>query len=304
MRPYVILEGPDAGGKSTLAKTFEASGYAVVHTGPPRTLAPYEMYFRTLANLQSRTRSGIDSRPVVFDRFHLGERVYGPVLRDIDRLGPVYHRMLDRVLLGLGALIVYCATSIEKMTADWEERVALGKELLTDKGRYRRLFDLYEEQLDLQEIDWCIHDYMSLSAEDTLAFSESTYVENKGPGIGRWAPGESILLVGEQIARPNITLVDWPFTGVSASSYWLTEQLLNWRVPERRLYWVNAVRPGGVELDADFLEKLQPSKVIALGERASDWCYGAGVRPIEVPHPAFWKRFKYGVPYPLKEHLV
>lgn len=301
---YIILEGPDLGGKSTLAAQLADKGFAVVHTGPPTGLPPYEQYLRMLMNAETRVRTGMDLRPTVFDRFHLGERVYGPVLRDCDRLGPIYHRMLDRILLGFDAALVYCCTDKAKMVADWEVRAAAGKELITDKSRYMKLFELYDERLTEQELYTYRYDYANDSVRHLLADVESYDNWNVGPGIGQWQPGSATLLVGEQIARPHMTMVDWPFTGVSASSVWLTQQLIDWNVKESGLYWVNAIRPDGSELNDDFIEKLEPRKIIALGEKAATWCVRNGYAAVEVPHPQYWKRFHYGKPYPLKEHLT
>lgn len=302
-RPYIILEGPDCGGKSTLAKELELRGYAVIHTGPPGSTPPYESYFSALQHLTTRVKAGIDNRPVVFDRFHLGERVYGKVLRENDRLGPVYHRMLDRILLGLGAVLVYCTTDEADMLKKWKQRNAEGKELVTDSGVYQELFQEYEFHFGTQSIEWHTYDYRYSTPDDLLETVNASYVENKGPGIGLWAPGEVTLLVGQQIARPANGKHDWPFVGISSSSFWLSSLLEEWKVQERSLYWINALAADGSDIDSDFLDELRPRQIIALGDIAADWCLRAGHRPHEVPHPSFWKRFKYGQPYPLKGYL-
>lgn len=306
--PIFVLEGPDGGGKSTLAHALEDLGWRYVHVGPPAGQPPYQQYLDLLADVARKRRTDIDVRPVVFDRLHLGERVYGPVLRDHDGLGPIHQRMLDRVLMGLSAVIVYCDPGEEAMTRVWAERAASGKELVKDRSLFAEIVKRYGAVLREQEVPWRRWSYLEAGA-DPLGqyFMDARGHENTGPGIGDWHPGGSTLLVGEQVNGSPGTL-DWPFTGWAGSSRWLAEQLTSWGVPERNLYWVNAVTPSGEQLSPAFLADLQPRRVIALGKVAESWCLAHHGQEIisfsVVDHPQFWKRFHAKEPYPLRHLLV
>lgn len=305
--PVIVLEGPDCGGKTTLANWLVKNhDCQLVHTGPPQGL-PFQEYMSQLMDVDLKRRMGMDTRPVVFDRLHLGERVYGPIVRDNDRLGPYYNRMLDRVLLGFGAVIVYCAPCDRQLTVDeWRKRAAEGKELITNEGLFEKVLQEYQSLMVKQIVSLAMYDYTAPNAELNLIERVQTYgaFPNEGPGIGHWSPGKSTLLVGEQIAKPISGKVDWPFTGVGGSSLWLAERLEEWGVSERDLYWVNALRPANQKADPEFIARLRPKKVIALGVMADNWLDEAGIAHEKVDHPQSWKRFNYGKPYPLREHLT
>lgn len=130
--------------------------------------------------------------------------------------------------------------------------------------------------------------------------SDSTH-----PGVGNFCPG-SVLLIGEQSARPKTSTNQWPFCDVRACSGWLNSQLELARIPEERLYWVNALNNDGTKLAlAPLVDNLYPSAIIALGKVAEQLCKSAKSRSLEftkfitVPHPQYWKRFKHHEPYQL-----
>lgn len=70
---HFIIEGPDGAGKTTYAQALcEQFGYEYHHEGPPPIgVNTFTHYLRLLER----------SKPTVFDRLHLGELVYGPLLR-------------------------------------------------------------------------------------------------------------------------------------------------------------------------------------------------------------------------------
>jgi hypothetical protein len=305
MKPLLILEGPDCGGKTTLAETLEREhGYRRVHMGPPGPQHPYEQYMEALADAAIRQKQGIDTRPVVFDRLHLGERVYGPQLRGEDKLGAALTRQLDRVIMGLNGAIVYCRTDTETTLEIWRDRNAKGLELVKNEGQMRAIIDRYDAIMAEQASTKLRHDWQTQWTAGALLEVSQREQRNVGPGIGHWTEGVT-LLIGERINREFRGSIDWPFTGIGASSLWLTEQLISWGVSENDLYWVNAKSPLGDDLDPSFIEKLRPKKIIALGNLAEGWCrFVAKCQFSTVEHPQFWKRFRHKEPYPLKELLT
>jgi hypothetical protein len=77
----IIVEGPDGAGKTTLAKRLAQDlDLEYHHEGPPpQGVASLTHYTRLLGDAKGKR--------VIFDRFALGERVYGPILRGHDSLG-------------------------------------------------------------------------------------------------------------------------------------------------------------------------------------------------------------------------
>lgn len=83
---FVIVEGADGSGKTTLAEQLaERFGAEYEHVGPPRTdMTPFAEHIEYAFVLAK------EYGQVVFDRFHLGCFAYGPIFRpenDIDGIG-------------------------------------------------------------------------------------------------------------------------------------------------------------------------------------------------------------------------
>lgn len=291
----IVLEGPDGAGKSTLAKTLETQfeGFAkisTVHHGPyPHLKNPSVNY---LASLRRKQHNGDKKELVILDRSWLSEPIYGKVLRaGIDRVGVASRRMLERVALKCGALVVRCLPPLKTVQANWAARK--GKELIEApehlaavwKGYQTMRTDLPLVEYDFTEGDGGVefivdHVYQAMKARPPAT------------GIGQWGP-ESTLLVGEKVSKhglPDLPFVSFMDRGCSA---WLARHLEDWRVWEDQLYWVNSE-----ELAPDFMGRPDaPTKVVALGRKASSWCEQAGLAYQAVDHPAYWKRFHHNVPY-------
>lgn len=94
----IVIEGVDATGKSTLAESFKKEwGVEVRHSGPPERhpLIEYGQLF------DSPTTPS-----VIFDRYHWGEEVYGPLYRGKSGLGTFGFLWMEFVLLARGAVTI------------------------------------------------------------------------------------------------------------------------------------------------------------------------------------------------------
>ena len=114
--------------------------------------------------------------------------------------------------------------------------------------------------------------------------------------------------MGEQVNINKKTGVHkWrlPFVGTDGCARWLAERLDEERIPEHRLYWVNAKRPDGSLTRVGFLQKLRPKRIITLGNTAKLWAQLNKLHhAIHVPHPSYWKRFHHHDRYPLLDVLL
>jgi len=256
-----------------------------------------------------------DLADVILDRSWLSEPIYGAAYRGgANRIMRWQRRMLERVALGRGASVVLCRTPWRTCKENFQRRKAEGGEMLDDTKQLRAVYDGYAKlERELEPGPMFEYNYETTIA-DCLALAldgPRAPVENLGPGIGRWAPSKSVLLVGE---RPGGFGGRWhlPFVSLRADgcSAWLAEQLEEYDIPESALYWVNAYESVDVPLDPHFLTALQPKHVFALGEEARDWCvahlrdHGVG-REEWSPHfhPQYHKRFHSKKPYPLIKEL-
>lgn len=99
----IVLEGPDWSGKSTIAEELaNKHGFAVWHKGPIEDEVSVE-YVQPIIRFSHNTMP----RRVVCDRWHLGEMIYGPILRGESKVSLQQAEMIDQLILNAGGILVY-----------------------------------------------------------------------------------------------------------------------------------------------------------------------------------------------------
>jgi hypothetical protein len=296
----IILEGPDGAGKSVLAETLRIrltrDGWAVIthHHGPYPNLKDPSLYY--LSSMRRRAHFKQARYAVILDRSWLSEPIYGEVLRGgLDRVGVASRRMLERVALKCGALVVLCYPPYEACRTNWQARRA--QELVPDAAWLRAIHDLYAPLRFLERTNLMVLRYDYAGERGQLdAILEALEIERQrltpAAGIGLWSDS-STLLVGDRVSRhgwQDLPFVSFKKGGCSA---WLATRLEAWGVSERRLYWVNAH-----EQSPELLGWPQaPKKIVALGQVAARWLERAGLDYASVPHPQAHKRFHFNEEY-------
>lgn len=158
MRKVVILEACDGAGKSYLAKQLhDQYGYSIVKTGPPApdrdvAVTYLDVLYNALA-YPGRT---------LFDRHYLGEAIYGPLLRGVDRMGPDGLAVVERVIADHDVRLIICCPPWDVLVKGWSGK----DDLLKKETQLRWVNDQYlyhAERLSLQPYDWTATD-----AETTL----------------------------------------------------------------------------------------------------------------------------------------
>lgn len=102
----IILEGPDGGGKSTLAQALsEALGVPRHHSGGPPKNA------QEIAQRHRRVLEALrDRKPIIFDRVPaVSDPIYGPIIRGAT---PITHDMVLELRDALVLPIIYCRPPI------------------------------------------------------------------------------------------------------------------------------------------------------------------------------------------------
>lgn len=290
-----ILEGPDGAGKTTLAKSYKALEY--VHFGPPPKgrLGAWWQYLELLVDLWDHPRP----EGVIVDRFIHGELIYGPILRGETDLTWSHIRMLERVLMGMNARLIICLPPWDIVKYNWQQRPE--QELVKTEAQLWEIYQFYMQLLGSRQGMLPRHVYDYMTGDLPPAMDNRIGFINQGPGIGLFAPGNT-LLIGDQV-NPRHGKEDWPFVSSQGCSIWLAEQLDLAQVPEHSLYWVNA-RVGGQDISPAFIDRLEPGKVIAMGSIAHRWCQKHKLGHTEVQHPQYHKRFIHNSTYPLLQELL
>ena len=286
-----IFEGPDGSGKSTAAKVFaETTGAKYVHfPALPRVS-------RNLGRMyvEAMLPALLGYQDVVFDRCWLSEMPYGVAFREgRDRLTDASRRMLERLAMRCGAVVVRCQPAWETVKKTYLSRKH--REMLDNDGQLKTVYDLYAEQgTDLPEL---VYDYTKepvlrqLLVDGARMRPHPLDLASAGNWDGR------VVLIGEAFAerKDNDAWYQWPFASFSGEgcSQWLAEKLGLIEVGEDQILWLNS------DQDLSVLYDLKPERIIALGNQAYDQLYRLKIAAATVPHPQAWKRFNHGQRYPL-----
>jgi hypothetical protein len=277
-----VFEGPDLAGKSSLAdeleKTFLAGGEAVTRMkhGPLKQDALTEY----LMPLQDYDTSSV----WIIDRLHLGELVYGPLMRGTSRLSMAQAYYIELAL---------------RYASRGDDFVSL-EQLITVRKHYN--------ELAFHHMSWYMNAYTDAFRADQLAY-QLYLTRQAGLPPTEYLGGQrpKVLLLGDRQANGSATLkrpaIIWPFAPWNGTSgHWLFQSLLAAEVQIYDVGILNACDRPPLELQMTWLKLGQPP-TIALGLNAKKAAEGVGI-PLanHIPHPQFARRFHHKdlVPYGLE----
>lgn len=286
MGKILILEGPDGSGKTTLADALVQRGWVKNHFGPPTSSDLLHTYAKALYD------ASLSDKNTVFDRLHLGETVYGPILRNRDLLGEVGIRILLRIINGVGGYVVIAMPPYEVAVANWRNRAG---ELFKDDAVYRQVYGAYQQIVfsGLHGAPACgTWDYSKVPLAIAIQNIEFVMKYRSSLPLGIIGSGNPrFLIVGE---KANHTDLDLPFVSLTGSSEYLNECLVDAGFGERELAFVNARNLAGKPNQlASAWELIGEPYPILLGKVAKDAFVFTPCGSF-IPHPAYWKRFKAG----------
>lgn len=314
--PYIILEGPDGTGKTTLARALEGRGFNYVHCGPPTEPA--------LGFYTKRARGA--PGPTVIDRFHVGSYCYGMAFRNTPDLTLFENWLLEGFLYAHGAMLVYCIVPPEAV----EQNLSRGPDSADAKiyevpEKRELLRRLYDEQMAETELPVVRYDYTA--RENALADTASD--------LALWSAHQDLVLptsefdaIGNTVSPRYVFVADRPNwydglvrearrRGWTRDQYGLARALFSrwglasggasssWR------YLHQTVKSAGLRFE-DFclFNSIQGDgrraldlrrdpcwyarrDVVALGRNASEVLRLSGIRHRTVPHPQHVRRFHY-----------
>jgi energy-coupling factor transporter ATP-binding protein EcfA2 len=164
MKKIYVIEGPDGSGKSTLAKAIKSvilkqdplAQVTMMHFGAPK-MNPFVEYMNALG--EWLVQNSLDEQAhsyLVIDRFHIGERVYGTMLRNNPVMTKSQLRAIDDLLDQLNAVKIFAISSNEVL---WDTMTRRGDELFGegDKNLVMQIADFWRTVMS--EFDgWNVYD--------------------------------------------------------------------------------------------------------------------------------------------------
>ncbi len=163
-----IFEGPDCGGKSTLANYYRTvDGGTLIHHGP------YLDIKHDLASVYTDAmRPMIEGKESqIWDRCWLSEPIYGNAFRDgHNRIWLSDRRQLEHIAAQYGAIVVLCMPSWETVKVKWLDRKGLDfeNEMLERVTQLRAVYDDYQKLTWNTNLPVVMYDYTNHNKDDLV----------------------------------------------------------------------------------------------------------------------------------------
>jgi thymidylate kinase len=139
-----FLEGPDGGGKTTLAERLAAmTRLKITHFGYPKT---EEDKAKMFVMYQDLIKSGAN---MIIDRCWYSDMCYGPVMRGAATITYPQMYALERLAASKGAMVIYCTDS---KTALWTRATSRGEDYVTSREQFNKICDAYDELFKLPHL--------------------------------------------------------------------------------------------------------------------------------------------------------
>lgn len=282
----VILEGPDGAGKTTLAKVFEERfGYRYHHEGPPPAEKNLLNYYGAL--LYDACHA---DQPVVFDRLHVGEAVYGPLLRSNNRFGLDSIKLINRIRSAYAVYTIFCMPPYDVAHTNWKYRKG---ELFHNDTLFNKVFEAYDKLIQNPLLAYAgVWDYTKgppalSTAEMADRILRGYTISDPLPRGIIGSPQATFLFVGDVA---NQEVLDLPFFATTNSSKFLNDSLEEAGYTEYEIALANAYTLSGNHYEfRGVVDRFK--QVIALGNRAQDALTAQGIKSQPAAHPAYWRRF-------------
>jgi len=327
----IVLDGPDAVGKTTIAKEFmrKFPNTKYIHNGYrwKDKIFDYHTAVMKLASKWAMTHN------VIIDRWWPSEACYASVYRNTSAW-PLQGRFHERLALKYGVIYLLCLpdqntldrhTEMKKVRDEMYENIEALCDLYyklyygdlnhKDKGNYIDKLILSGGVKDIPYYipytieRWGAHldTFLDLVMHVATEMRESQFQDALSPfehnilGHSKFA---KYMFVGDRV-NPKYRDIFWPFFEYGNSSLYFTEALNDLWIKERDYMWTNAYdKDGKIDLKYAELAKERGINIIALGKNASNALKQKKIEPDEIMrHPSHYKRFNGSKNHAIVEDL-
>ncbi|MGH7974955.1 MAG: uracil-DNA glycosylase family protein [bacterium] len=282
----LIIEGNDKSGKTTLANAIvDRFGCTYFHFGKP-TKYPATEYAE--AALKSPGN-------IVYDRFYLGELVYGPLLRGKVGITPLELVIIERILRLKQAILIQTTTDVtlanKRLLVSTQEEMVNQAQNVKAAKRFKKLLGKSNLQHVIQ-YDGSTRKNLNgvldqLEVLKDVVEKDQSVIKKVCTGIGT-PVGPKLVFVGEAVNK-NVTWLGLPFDK-GFSSQFLFDSFKSAGVPEEKVYICNADKVTSGEVEFLTCDK---ATFVALGKKADEKLKFLDVPHHSMPHPQYVKRFHW-----------
>lgn len=303
----VILDGPDASGKTTLAN------YLVQHFGALYTHLSYipgrvEMFSAQIAALEQAYEASAKGKLFVIDRHWPSDNIYAEVYRGGSTLS-LQARMLDRIAMKLGAVYVLAFPgSIDTACAMHRQTAEAGREMYESDDRIRKVAELYHNlwfggQSNAKDYvgfltrrggvrargDWRLYNMFIHGKPDALQkWCYNLLEQIEYCRVTQWKPalsssnpyilgsfsGSRVLFVGYQSV--NATQA-FPFVGLDLASELVSCALHELDFLEEHGMWIDIASDSGIEHLRELVSHFSWDAIVAIGDNCASRMENYGV---------------------------
>lgn len=279
----LILEGCDASGKSTLKSVIKPR-YNFVENVPHGLPTDKTALTMCIENANAINLANFSGENVLLDRGWMSEEIYSPILRRRpSRFAEWQTRMLERMAMTTGAIVVLCDPGWDTVKGNWQKR---GDAHIRDPGTLHNIYDDYHDIDLMTSLPIVVYDYNDHNGHDNIAIlMEQVFDRAAGyPGISGVfgnAYADTLVVVSES-PKGGAPMISWSQDSLPAK---ITRAFMRAHVSERELAWTCHK---GHEL-RKILEVGRYSTVAyignSLGLDVQAQCAGLDSNPVFIPLP-------------------
>lgn len=267
---FIILEGPDGSGKTTLARSLNERGYKYIRNGPPT-----EEEERDPLGWWIRQLLAVGDEKVVFDRLHLSHLIYGSTMRGQCESNETHELLLERYINAIGGQVVLCLPPWRIVFKNWLDNIPA--EYVQSPDKLRIIYELYLELLyKRRPYLWFDYTRQRLKQFTSSLIVAENYMLREGY-VG--SPAARFVFVGERCTDET----KLPFMSMKGSAGYLHECIMAAGYEEHEIAFTNAVSPTGYTTNLGDMK----ASYIALGNVARQALNDQLVSCTTIEHPRY-----------------